>query len=151
MLYLPTNLLFAMVPISRTNAYAQQASWFIFNLKIKNRVSHAHILMIAVIGTHQTQSSLPYTTHITSYILWAPEHCQHHSKWVHPWSSVKADLVFPLTTWYRSPTTSHRWLGLAILSLACPNLAVDFHLNSNTYESHRYASRLKQHEAQCYG
>ncbi len=58
-----------MVPISRTNAYAQRASWFIFNLKIKNGVSHAHILMIAMIDTHQTQSSLPYTTHITSYIL----------------------------------------------------------------------------------
>jgi hypothetical protein len=32
--------------------------------------------------------------------------------------------------------------------LACPDLAADRCLNSNTYKSHRYASQLKQYKAQ---
>jgi hypothetical protein len=43
------------------------------------------------------------------------------------------------------PITSHQWLGLAF-----PDLAPDQSLNSNTYKSHRYTSRLKQYKAQCY-
>jgi hypothetical protein len=43
------------------------------------------------------------------------------------------------------PTTSHQWLGLAILGLVCPDLAADSHLDSNTYKSQRYALRLKQY------
>jgi hypothetical protein len=39
-------------------------------------------------------------------------------------------------------TASHRWLGLAVFNLACPDLAADHHPNSNTYKSYRYASRL---------
>ncbi len=46
---------------------------------------------------------------------------------------------------------SHQWLGLAISSLACPDLAADHHPNSKTYKSHRYASRVKQYNAQSYG
>ncbi len=46
---------------------------------------------------------------------------------------------------------SHQWLGLAISSLACPDLAADHRPNSKTYKSHRYASRVKQYKAQSYG
>jgi hypothetical protein len=49
------------------------------------------------------------------------------------------------------PTTSHLWLGLAILSLACPDLAADHPPNSNTYKPQTNASRLKQDKAQRYG
>ncbi len=48
-------------------------------------------------------------------------------------------------------TASHQWLGLAIFSLACPDLAADCHQNSNTYKSHRYALWLQQYKAQFYG
>ncbi len=48
------------------------------------------------------------------------------------------------------PTTSHWWLSLAILGLACPDLAADCRLNSNTYKSYRYASWLQQYKAQHY-
>jgi hypothetical protein len=42
------------------------------------------------------------------------------------------------------PTTSLRWLGLVIVSLACPDLAADQRTISNTYKSYRYTSLLKQ-------
>ncbi len=42
----------------------------------------------------------------------------------------------------------HWWLGLAILSLACPDLAADQSPNSRTYKLHRYASQLKEHKTQ---
>jgi hypothetical protein len=48
-------------------------------------------------------------------------------------------------------TASHQWLGLAVFSLACPDLAAGPRPNSNTYKSHRYASWLKQYKAQHYG
>jgi hypothetical protein len=47
-------------------------------------------------------------------------------------------------------TASHQWLGLAVFSLACPDLAADRHPNSNTFKSHRYTSQLKQCKVQWY-
>ncbi len=41
-------------------------------------------------------------------------------------------------------TTSHQWLGLAVFSLACPDLAVDHCPNASTYKSHSYGSWPKQ-------
>ncbi len=41
-----------------------------------------------------------------------------------------------------------RWLGLAISSLACQDLAADQSPNSRTYKAHKYTSQVKQHIAQ---
>ncbi len=72
---------------------------------------------------------------------WATKHCQHCSERVHPCTSLIADWVFSLTTWDRTPNNFPcRWLGLAIFSLACPDLAAYQSPNSNTYKSHRYTS-----------
>ncbi len=59
------------------------------------------------------------------------------SKWVHPWSFLKADWVFSITTWDRmlSSFPSIAWLA------QIP--AADHRPNSNTFKSHRYTSRLK--------
>jgi hypothetical protein len=44
---------------------------------------------------------------------------------------------------------TRQWLGLAIFSLACPDLAADKKNQiSNTYKSQRYTSKLIQHKAQ---
>jgi hypothetical protein len=117
--------------------------WFIFYLQIKNRVSHD------CYDRYSTNTKL--FTHITSYIL---------EKISVVSTAANESILAPLSKQMESfrspheigrPMTSHQRLGLAILSLACLDLASDHRLNSNTYKPHRYASRLKQYKAQRYG
>jgi hypothetical protein len=91
-----------------------------------------------------------FFTHITSYIL---EQLSVVS------NAVNESILAPLSKQpesFRSareigcPTTSRQWLSLAILSLACPDIADDRRLNSNTSKSQRHTSRLKQYKAHCY-
>jgi hypothetical protein len=106
--------------------------------------------------THNCYDHYSSCTKFTSlHILlhtWEAKRCQHCSEWVHPCSSLKADWVFSLTTWDRTPNNfpTMAFCSLAILSLACPDITADRCLNSNTYKSQRYTSRLKQWKAQCY-
>jgi hypothetical protein len=108
--------------------------WFIFNLRIKNGVSYTHILMTFMIVTYEHKVCL--FTLITLYTL---EQLSVVSTTAN--ESILASLSKQTESFHSPrgigrPTTSHRWLGLAILSLACPDLAAHRRLNSNTYVNH---------------
>jgi hypothetical protein len=91
-----------------------------------------------------SQSLIKFASLLTHYFIhtWETKCCQHCGEWVHLCYTLKADWIFSITTWVWTPNSFPcQRHGLAILSLACPDLAPDQSLNSNTYKSQRYTSR----------
>jgi hypothetical protein len=137
-----------MVPISRINTNAQ-TGLMVYFLPADKKRGQSHTYTHDCYDRYSTNKK--FFTHITSYIL---------EKISVVSTATNESILAPLskqTESFRSPheigcpMTSHRRPGLAILSLACLDLAADHRLNSNTYKLHRYASWLKQYKAQHYG
>jgi hypothetical protein len=122
---------------------------FIFNLRIKENGSITQIhwwLLWSFLLNHE----ICFFTHITSYILaqLSVVSTTANESILAPFSKQTESSHSPREI--GRPTTSHWWLGLAILGFACPDLAADRCPNLNTYKSHRFEWQVKQHKGQCY-
>jgi hypothetical protein len=125
--------------------------WFIFNLRLKNRLVIRIILRHYDRCTQWSFSYLQYKQFMHTCIhTWETRRCQHCSEWVHPCSSLKAGWFFLFTTrlwgcWTASHASDSAWLFSAWIALVLLMIKVsDFKHN----KSYIYTSQLKQYKAQ---
>jgi hypothetical protein len=83
-------------------------------------------------------------THCLIY-TWVVWRWQHLSEWVHPWSFLKADWVFSLTTWDRMLCSfpSIAWLAQILLQSSAPTQTLINHIDTHHGE-HMYRHTIQQ-------